>query len=317
MKNPLPAILLACFMLHSNLNAAATPNSLDEFLRSQDLSKRRASYFNILNNRERYIRRVEKGLKTFARTKEKNIDVLKRYIYLSAIIRSERFLEPLVSIFEKYNELGGWCTSCCPIVFTLSLYGAFKNWSPPETMTGPETYMLVDLRTGIERLKNMKNQALIPKRCKVVFADPEKQKWYERIESLPLDELICLTGPENADLSERYFASHALPGRIIDNKNLEELYWLAIEELEDDASGIYLCSIYEAIERAEIARAQEEKKRKSDGLSALNLVVLFQGSTRYKLDSKNCPPLALLTMTGDRRYHRFMMGGRFSGKKDE
>jgi hypothetical protein len=291
MKKYLPAILLACFMLHSNLNASAPPNSLDEFLRSQDLFKRRAAYLNILNNREKYIRRVEQGLKTFARTKEKNIDVLKRHIYLAAIIRSDRFLEPLVSISKNYNDLGGWCTYCCPIVFTLSLYGAFQNWSPPETMTGPETYMLVDLRIGIERLKNMKNQTLIPKRLKIEFADPGKQKWYERIETLPLEELICLTGPENADPSERYFASHALPGRVIDSKNLAELYWLAIEELEDDASGIYLCSIYEAIERAEIARAQEEKNRKSDGLSASNLVVLFQRSTRHKLDSRNCPPL--------------------------
>lgn len=259
MKKSLPAILLACLILHSNLNAAAPPNSLDEFLRSQDLSKRRAAYLDILNNRGRYIRRVEHGLETFARTKEKNIDVLRRYIYLAAIIRSERFLEPLVSIFENYSDLGGWCTYCCPIIFTLTLYGAFQNWSPPETMTGPETYMLVDLRTGIERLKNMKNQALVPNRREVVFADPGKQKWYERIESLPLEELICLTGPENADLGERYFASHALPGRVTDNKNLAELYWLAIEELEDDASGIYLCSIYEAIERAEIASSQEEK----------------------------------------------------------
>jgi hypothetical protein len=81
------------------------------------------------------------------------------------------------------------------------------------------------------------------------------------MELLSVEELIKITGPENPDPNERLLAAQALVGKVIDDKNLTELYWLAIEELPRDASGIYLCDTLRAIARAEIAKSLSNREK--------------------------------------------------------
>jgi hypothetical protein len=258
MKKQLLAILFACFVLLTNQNAAVGANSLAVFLHSPKISERRAAYLDIVKNREQYINQIKKGLETFERTKENRIEVLKRYIYLAAMIRSDKFIPSLVAIFKDYGDLGGSCIYCCPIEFALSLYAAFTNWSPPpEILTRTTDTILTDLRTLIQDIAERKSKPLVWEPLRVQFADPEKQKWFERMELLSVEELIKMTGPENADSDERYWAAQALAGKVIDEKNLTDLYWLAIEEFPSDASGFFRCNTYAAIERAEIAKAQK------------------------------------------------------------
>jgi hypothetical protein len=234
-------------------------NSLEVFLHSPKISERRAAYLDILKNQQQYIDQIKLGLEAFERTKEKRIDILKRYIYLAAIIRSDRFIEPLVTVFKDYEDLGGECIYCCPITFALSLYAAFTNWSPPpEIMTKTTDLILTDLRSAVQRIVRMKSKPLVKEPYRIEFADPEEQKWFEGLELLPVEELIKKTGPENTDSSERYLGALALSGKVIDDRNLTELYWLAIEELTHDASGFYRCCVYHAIERAETAKAQKK-----------------------------------------------------------
>jgi len=209
-----------------------------------------------VKNAAQYVDQIKQGLETFARTKEKRIDVLNRYIYLAAIIRSDKFIDPLVSIFKNYYDLGGSCNVCCPIVFALTLYGAFTNWSlPPEMMSDLSSSMVGDLRRGIYEIENKKRKPLAIESPLALFADPEEQKWFERIKLLSADELIRIAGPENADDNERHIASEVLAGKVTDDKNLTELYWLAIEELPHNPSGRYQCCTYQAVERAEIAKS--------------------------------------------------------------
>jgi hypothetical protein len=263
MKKCLPAIMLAYFALYANLNAAAPVNSLDLFLHSCDLPERRAAYLDILNYRGQYVDQIKQGLETLASTKEERIGVLNRLIYLAAIIRSDNFIQPLVSIFRNYYELGGSCNVCCPIVFALTLYGAFENWSlPHELIANVSTSgMAYDVRDGVYKLEGMRSKPFtIEPLSWEPFADPEVQKWFESIQEFSVDELIRIAGPANLNANERHIASEVLAGKVIDDKNLTELYWLAIEELPRDPSGRYLCCTYEAIERAEIARAQKREK---------------------------------------------------------
>jgi hypothetical protein len=260
MKKRQIAVSFAPLFLLVNLNAAIPANSLDVFLHSAYLSERRAAYLDIVKNGAQYVDQIKQGLETFARTKEKRIDVLKRYIYLAAMIRSDKFIDPLVSIFENYDALGGECVYCCPIIFALTLYGAFSNWSPPaEMMADLSNGMVSDLRMGILDIVKMKSKPLAIESTLALFADPEKQKWFERIKLLSAEELIKISGPENPDDNERHIASEVLAGKVVDDKNLIELYWLAIEELPHDPSGRYRCCTYQAIERAEIAKAQKNR----------------------------------------------------------
>jgi hypothetical protein len=263
MRRQLSAISVACFVLLTNVGAVLGANPLELFLHSPDLAERKAAYLDIVKNSAQYVDQIKQELETFAATKEIRIDVLKRYIYLAAIIRNDKFIEPLVAIFKNYEALGGECIYCCPIEFALSLFAAFADWSPPpEIMTKTTAQIPTDLRTLIWHIEDMKRRPEIREGYIVEFADTEKQKWFERLTALSVEELIKLTGPENADSDERFWAALPLSRKVTDDKYLTELYWLAIEELPPGGGiGSYLCDIYAAIERAEIAKAQKNLRK--------------------------------------------------------
>lgn len=235
-------------------------DALGVFLQSAEISERRAAYLDILKNRGLYIDQIKQGLETFERIKDRRFDILNRYIYRAAIIRSDKFINPLVMLINDYGYLGE-CIYCCPIIFALTLYAGFANWSPPaEITTNTVNTNIADLLNGIQYLFNTKSRPLVSEPTRTLSADPKEQKLLDEMYLLSEEELIKKAGPENANYSERCITSSVLSRKVVDDRNLTELYWLAIEEPRD-ASGIYRCNVYWAIERAEIARAQKNPLR--------------------------------------------------------
>ena len=88
---------------------------------------------------------------------------------------------------------------------------------------------------------------------RIDFARSEDREQLEKIEALSEKELIQLADPSNEDESVRYDAIMVLSCNVIDDKNLIDLYWLALEELRDAVSA-YRRNICTAILRAERAK---------------------------------------------------------------
>lgn len=136
----------------------------------------------------------------------------------------------------------------------------FANWLPPaEITTNTVNNNIRDLLNRIQYLFNTKSRPLVSERPKTPSGDPKEQQLLDEMYLLSEEELIKKAGPENANYSERWITSSVLAGKVVDDRNLIELYWLAIEEFRD-ASMIYRGNVYWAIERAEIARAQRIDK---------------------------------------------------------
>jgi hypothetical protein len=262
MNKPAPIASITFLILFISLNATLPSNSLDKFLNSNNISDRKAAYLEILKNKEAYIDQIQQGLEAFQGSKNQRFDILNRLLYLAAIIRSEKFIDPLWKMINDFHYLGDECIYCCPIVLSLTLYGVYANWSPPAELANSRSSMLSDLNSWIRSGRQNKNTPLFRGHSGIQFASPEKQEWLAKIELLSEEELIKMTSPENSDRDQRYFASDVLANTVVDDTNLMDLYWLAIEEITNDTSGEYRCNIYTAILRAERARAQSFVERR-------------------------------------------------------
>jgi hypothetical protein len=256
MTKPILSALLAIFILFINLNASLPSDPLDKFLNSAERSERKAAYLDILQNKEAYIDQIQKELETFQRTKDRRFNILNRLLYLAAIIRSEKFIDPLWKMFNDFDYLWHTCIYCCPIDLTLTLYATYTTWSPPNEIFDTRNDMTVQLQEAIRREKGSKDIPLIREHSNYPYGSPEHRELMGKMELLSVEDLIKMAGPENPDLTQRSNATYVLGLVVIDDKNLTELYWLAIEA-PHDVSGIYLCNVYWAIERAERARAQK------------------------------------------------------------
>ena len=73
----------------------------------------------------------------------------------------------------------------------------------------------------------------------------------DELEAMPLSDVVRLAGPENPDGHKRMAAAVVLQAHITDDKFIKELYWLAIINLPNDASGEFRDSIHWAIYKAE------------------------------------------------------------------
>ncbi|MFZ0732594.1 MAG: hypothetical protein WAM79_09740 [Candidatus Sulfotelmatobacter sp.] len=71
-------------------------------------------------------------------------------------------------------------------------------------------------------------------------------------------ELIQMAGPTTKSADTRLFAAYRLETLVTDSKDRLELYLLALDEVED-ASGEYRDAIFQAIYRAELAKARAER----------------------------------------------------------
>jgi hypothetical protein len=74
-----------------------------------------------------------------------------------------------------------------------------------------------------------------------------------RMVKLDEKELIRIAGAENPDGRERTAAAYTLEYTVDSSRNLSDLYWLAIDDI-NDASAQYRYAVYTAIYRAEKAK---------------------------------------------------------------
>jgi hypothetical protein len=247
---------LVSVILSANLNAALPSNSLDTFLNSEDIRERKTAYLDILRNKDSYIDPIQLRLESFRRTKDQRFSILNKLICLTAIIRSEKFISTLWEMYEDYDYIWEDCIYSCPIIFTLTLYTLYTDWSPPKESKNADNSMGHDLNAIILWARESRKLPLIRGRSGMHFRRPEDQEWLRQTESLPEEQLIEIVGPENPDSDTRLWASTILANTVVDSANLIELYWLAIEDMTDDASGLYRGSIYRAILRAERAKTE-------------------------------------------------------------
>jgi hypothetical protein len=246
--------VLSALFFFGDLNITMASNILDVFLSSDNINVERKAYLEVLKNKKSYSVQIQHKLEAFQKTKDPRINVLNKLLYLAAIIKSEKFVEPLVKMLEDKQYLTNECIYDCPIVFTLTVFAISKNWFPPASMANSQNTKVSDLLSLTRWIGNL------PLRRGYAGDDiqgPGMDDLLKRAHTLTETELIKQAGPENTDYDSRYAAACELAYTVIKDTNLWDLYWLAIKEVTD-ASMEYRNCVYLAILRAEKAKAMRQ-----------------------------------------------------------
>jgi hypothetical protein len=242
MAKSLLLILLCCLMFPFALASSSSPNALDVLLNSTSISERKAAFLDIAKNSVAHAARILDGLVHWKETKDQRFAALNKLIYLAAVLKRDEFINPLLNIADNPEYTKYQCIYNCPVILALEVFAVSNRWAPTDQIIAK-----------LPQLQFYGQISLLWRHSGIQFARPEDQELLSKTETLSEEELIRKAGPFNSDYKTRWLAAEVLSNTVADDKNLLNLYWLAIEEVWD-ASCQYRCSIYKAILRAEKAR---------------------------------------------------------------
>jgi hypothetical protein len=248
-----PAALLA-LLISSLTYADDSEETLGTLLNSYSVSDQRAAFGKIAASPQNYVPLIRHRLVSLAgepvQTTSRSID---RLFYLAAFLKDKSLAPPMEALLKNPDFIPYYCLYACPIIFALTVYGTSDLWTPPEEMVKARsknsTYH--DLYEGMRRARE-------------ISLDPTP--WEERTRGPGVDgplaelagkserELIELAGPDSMEPGERYPALLLLSYYVSSSENLNNFYWLALQEGDNGASFEPRCSLYDTIYRAEKAR---------------------------------------------------------------
>jgi len=250
MKKCLILSLFCCLAVPNLAIAAPIGNALDVLLNSPSIPERRVAYLEIIKNPDAYSDQIFLGLVNWNKTSYQNINAFNKLVYLAALLKRSEFIEPLKNLGNDPEYRLRECIYSCPPGFALTAFVISKRWAPPDNAANHKNTYLEDLDFYKDKISLTKSHP------RIVFALSEDQQLLSKTESLCEEELIKQAAPTNTDYKTRWLAAEVLGCTVMDDKNLEELYWLALEEMGGD-DIFYRGSIYHAILRAEKARGDK------------------------------------------------------------
>jgi len=248
MRRSLLLSFFCCLIFPRAFASASSPNALDVLLKSTSISERRDAYMDILKDPGAYSDRILLGLDIWQKTRDQGIEVLNKLIYLAAVLKRDEFIEPLINIASDPKYMEPECIYGCPAILALAVLSISKRWTPPDRVANRENTYLHDLDLVLGGV------SLSRSRPGITFARSEDQELLSKTETLSEEELIKRAAPFNKEYKTRWLATEVLSCIVMDDKNLVEFYWLALEEIGDRAFE-FRNAIYRTILRAEKARA--------------------------------------------------------------
>ena len=249
MKTQYIVLTVFCLASSSVFAGDAEKTRLSQFLHSSSVNEQRKAFTLIIADNNKYKDLVLTELEVYLNKPNKTPDAL---LYLAAYIRDRRYIRPLSKLINNDNYSANHCIYSCPIVFSLVVFSSFTEYSLP---------VLVDKLVAVQDLKSegdrVKHISLELNPVYIYASGPGIDQLLHEFEALPLSEVIKIAGPETTDGDNRTAAAIVLQARVRDDQYLKELYWLAIKNLTNDASGEYRGAIHWAIYKAETYRKKK------------------------------------------------------------
>jgi hypothetical protein len=246
----IPFALLTLFF-SSIAYADVTEETFNTLLDSDSLSEQREAFNKITTSPEQYVPLVRNRLTALASGQLKpNVKSIDRLFYLAAFLKDKSLAAPMEALWRDTSFLPNYCLYWCPMIFALTVYATSDLWTPPDNMNKslPRYYDLYsEIRIASEiSLEPIPLEQLKQKIMGIDRYLEEASKKSER-------QLIYQAGRQTEDFKEREAAIFQLMYSVSSSKNLEDLYWLAIQEGKPDAGFEFKRALYRAIYRAEKA----------------------------------------------------------------
>ena len=238
-----------CLASSSVFAGDAEKTRLSQFLYSSSVNEQQKAFTLIITGDNKYKDLVLTELEVYLNKPNKTPDAL---LYLAAYIRDRRYIRPLSKLINNDNYSANHCIYSCPIVFSLVVFSSFTEYSLP--VLDDKLAAVQDLKSEGDRVKHISLE-LNP--VYIYASGPGIDQLLHELEALPLSEVIKIAGSQTADGDKRMAAAIVLQARVMDDRYLKELYWLAIKNLPNDASGEYRGAIHWAIYKAETYRKKK------------------------------------------------------------
>jgi hypothetical protein len=225
-------------------------DSYDVLLHSQSLAEQRSALTVILHDPQQYVSRIQESLSDYPRLLRTDPRAASRAVYLSALVQDPSFPHILIKSLGVPDVLDE-CIYACPIVFALTIHACFAGWKLPENLDS-ELTTVSDLKSAIQYVAHI---TLKVGSMEDVIQGPGIEKQLKEVEGKSEEQLIGMAGPMTPSNETRSFAALRLETLVSGSKNRVELYLLALNDFED-GSGEYKSAVYQAIYRAELAKAR-------------------------------------------------------------
>jgi hypothetical protein len=250
------AVLVGVLMLpswgHAQDLQPKQADAYDVLLHSRTLTDQHTALAAVMHDAQKYVPRIQRSLRDYPRLLRTDGVAANRAVYISALVRDPSFPPILVKNLGNASVLDE-CIYACPVVFALTVQASFAGWRPPSNLNSKLT-TVHDLQSSIGNVSRLS--------LKVGSIDDVVQgPWVERrrkeLVGKTEEELIQMAGPTSKSIDTRLLAAHRLETLVTDSTNRIKLYLLALNEVRD-ASGEYRDAVYQAIYRAELAKARPE-----------------------------------------------------------
>ena len=229
----------------------AAADNYDVLLRSFSLVEQRAALAAILRTPQDYLPRIQQSLRDYPRLLRADYAAANRAVYVAALVRDPSFA-PILAKLLGDDAVIDECIYACPVIFALAIHASFAGWTlPADVDTKLDTVQ--DLQSAVRYMPKI---SLDVRRLDDVVSGPAVERERKAIDGKTEEQLIEMAGPAAPPGSPRWLAALALQASVATSKNRNELYLLAINEGRTGASHEYRGAIYQAIYRAEIARAR-------------------------------------------------------------
>jgi hypothetical protein len=178
-------------------------------------------------------------------------DSFNDHLYLAFLAKDKHLVTSLVAAYIALEKSDEECVYCCPIVLVLQAYyidGLYK----------PTDFPLVSGQ--VEELTNSyRNYGLCISRIEVDnYSDPEYLAMIKDLQAMPTKKLAVFAADTNKTPMARVTAANELAFRSPRGASTEQLLSLSLIP-SNDASGEYLCYLYDAILRNEYCQSHECK----------------------------------------------------------
>jgi len=227
-------------------------DSYDILLHSRSIADQRAALAAVMLDSQKYVTRIQQSLRDYPTLLRTDRVAANRALYVSALVRDPSFPSLLVKHLDDANVLDE-CEYACPVVFALTIQASFARWKLPPNLDSRVT-TVHDLQSDIRDVSRLTLKA---GSIDDVVQGPALERHRKELEGKTEEQLIQLAGPNSRSIDTRLFAAYRLETLVTDSKNRIELYLLALNEVQDD-SGEYRAAVYQAIYRAELAKARSE-----------------------------------------------------------
>jgi len=239
-------------------NAQSQSNRTDNYerlLHSPSLAEQRKALTAILQDPRVYIPLIQRSLRDYPKLLEKDWTAANRAVYLAALVRDRSF-PPILAGTLGNKEVVERCEYGCSVELALTIHACFAGWTPPSNLDSGLTTVL-DLREAIRHVPGIVLQVGT---IDDVAQGPAVELQKQEIEGKTEEQLIQLAGPDTSSYETRVFAAYRLETLVTTSKNRIDFYLLAMNDIQDDASGEYRNAIYETIYRAELANAAAKSR---------------------------------------------------------